>query len=63
MPAQARLELLETAATLLLMGGLLLSLTAAESWFWLADTGFALLTTSYAVKGVCRLRARRSTTS
>ncbi|WP_405427672.1 hypothetical protein [Streptomyces erythrochromogenes] len=61
--ARARLELLETAATLLLMGGLLLSLTAAESWLWLAATCFALLTTSYAVKGVRRLRARRGTTS
>ncbi|WP_327260276.1 hypothetical protein OG444_01280 [Streptomyces sp. NBC_01232] len=61
--SRARLELLETAATLLLIGGLFLSLTAAESWFWLAATGFALLTAGYAVRGVRRLRAHRSTTS
>ncbi|MGW2587148.1 hypothetical protein ACWCYZ_38700 [Streptomyces virginiae] len=61
--SQGRLELLETAATLLLIGGLFLSLTAAQSWFWLAATGFALMTCVYAVKGVRRLRARRDTTS
>ncbi|MCY0955282.1 hypothetical protein [Streptomyces sp. H27-S2] len=61
--SQARLELLETAATLLLMSGLFLSLTHAAAWFWLAATGFALLTAGYAARGVRRLRARRSTTS
>ncbi|MFJ3979347.1 hypothetical protein [Streptomyces sp. NPDC090021] len=57
--SRARLEVLDTAGTLLLMGGLLLSLTVAESWFWLAAAGFALITAGYAVKGVHRLRARR----
>ncbi|ARE72543.1 hypothetical protein B6R96_00055 [Streptomyces sp. Sge12] len=61
--SQARLELLETVGTLLLMGGLLLSLTVAESWFWIAAVGFTLMAAVYAVKGVRRLRAHRSTTS
>ncbi|MBP2034238.1 hypothetical protein [Streptomyces avidinii] len=59
----ARLELLDTVAALLLIGGLLLSFTVAESWFWLAATGFALMTAVYVVKGVRRLRARRSPAS
>ncbi|MFE5724763.1 hypothetical protein [Streptomyces erythrochromogenes] len=57
--ARARLEVVETAGTLLLMGGLALSLTVAESWFWLAATGFALMAAVYAIKGVHQLRARR----
>ncbi|MFD9008695.1 hypothetical protein [Streptomyces sp. NPDC059552] len=61
--AKAHLELLDTVAALLLIGGLLLSLTVAESWFWLAAIGFALMAAVYAVKGVRRLRARRSTAS
>ncbi|MEU9087170.1 hypothetical protein [Streptomyces sp. NPDC048357] len=60
---KARLELLETVATLLFMGGLLLSLTVAKSWFWIATVGFTLMAATYTVKGVRRLRARRSTTS
>ncbi|MFI1651359.1 hypothetical protein ACH4XT_31150 [Streptomyces avidinii] len=59
----ARLELLDTVAALLLIGGLLLSFTVAESWFWLAAVGFALMTAVYAVRGVRRLRARRSAAS
>ncbi|WP_405435090.1 hypothetical protein OG373_40850 [Streptomyces avidinii] len=50
-------------AALLLTGGLLLSLTVAESWFWLALTGFALMTAVHAVKDVRRLRTRRSAAS
>ncbi|MFI1286457.1 hypothetical protein ACH4U5_37840 [Streptomyces sp. NPDC020858] len=61
--SKARLELLDTVAALLLIGGLLLSLTVAESWFWLAAIGFALMTAVYVVKGVRRLRARRSPAS
>ncbi|MGW7439251.1 hypothetical protein [Streptomyces sp. NPDC054849] len=61
--SKARLELLDAVASLLLIGGLLLSLKAAESWYWLAATGFALMTAVYAVKGVRRLRARRSPAS
>ncbi|WKV76515.1 hypothetical protein AW27_033680 (plasmid) [Streptomyces sp. PCS3-D2] len=61
--SQARLELLETFGTLILMGGLLLSLTVAESWFWLAATGFALMAADYAVQGIRRLRTRRHMTS
>nr|MDT0516215.1 hypothetical protein [Streptomyces sp. DSM 41633] len=59
----ARLELLDTVAALMLIGGLLLSLTVAKSWFWLAATGFALMTAVYALKGVRRLRSRRATAS
>ncbi|MER6444075.1 hypothetical protein [Streptomyces venezuelae] len=59
--SQARLELLETAATLLLISGLFLGLTDAATWFWLAATGFAIMTCVYAVKGVRRLPARRLT--
>ncbi|MFE5720604.1 hypothetical protein [Streptomyces erythrochromogenes] len=61
--ARARLELLETVGTLLFMGGLLLSLTVAESWFWIAAVGFTFMAAVYAVKGIRRLRASRSTTS
>ncbi|WP_314253525.1 hypothetical protein [Streptomyces sp. DSM 40907] len=61
--SKARLELLDTVAALLLIGGLLLSFTAGESWFWLAFAGFALMTAVYVTKGVRRLRARRSPAS
>ncbi|MFF3675828.1 hypothetical protein ACFYYS_17830 [Streptomyces sp. NPDC002120] len=61
--SRARLELLETVGTLLLMGGLLLSLTVAKTWFWIAAIGFALMAAVYGVKGARRLRTRRSTTS
>ncbi|MEW2139518.1 hypothetical protein AB0892_23535 [Streptomyces sp. NPDC005409] len=61
--SRARLELLETVGTLLLMGGLLLSLTVAEDWFWVAAVGFALMTAAVTVKGVRWLRARRSPVS
>lgn len=61
--SQARLELLDTVATLILMSGLFLTLTHAEDWFWLAATGFALLTAGYVAKGVRHLRARRSSAS
>lgn len=60
--SSARLELLETVGSLMLMGGLLLSLTVAESWFWIAAVGFALMAAGYIVKGVRRLRARRHPT-
>ncbi|MFC9816319.1 hypothetical protein ACFVJM_30150 [Streptomyces virginiae] len=60
--SQARLELVETFGTLMLMGGLLLSLTVAKAWFWLAAAGFALMAAGYAVKGIRRLRARRCPT-
>ncbi|WKD36964.1 hypothetical protein [Streptomyces xanthophaeus] len=52
--------LTEAVAALLVIGGLLLSLTGAEPRFWLALTGFALMATVPVVKGVRRLRARRS---
>lgn len=59
---KARLDLLDAGSSLLLFGGLLLSLVVAESWFWLSLVGFALLTVVYAVKGVHLLRARRRPT-
>ncbi|MGW1538914.1 hypothetical protein ACWCPM_01225 [Streptomyces sp. NPDC002309] len=60
---KARLDLLDIVASLLLFGGVLLSLTVAESWFWLAFAGFALMTAIYAVQGVHWLRARRRPTT
>ncbi|MER5895489.1 hypothetical protein [Streptomyces sp. NPDC001876] len=61
--SKARLDLLDAGSSLLLFGGLLLSLMVAESWFWLSLVGFALLTFVYAVKGVRLLRARRRPTA
>ncbi|MEV1069196.1 hypothetical protein [Streptomyces sp. NPDC050263] len=59
---KARLDLLDAVGNLLLIGGLLLSLVVAESWFWLAFVGFALMAAVYAAKGVYLLRARRRPT-
>ncbi|MFF8271438.1 hypothetical protein ACF059_29225 [Streptomyces sp. NPDC016562] len=61
--SRASLELLETVGSLLLMGGLLLSLTVAEYWFWVAAVGFTLMAAAVTVKGVRWLRARRSPVS
>ncbi|MFH8804614.1 hypothetical protein ACH4F6_34505 [Streptomyces sp. NPDC017936] len=58
---KARLDLLDVVGSLLLFGGLLLSLVVAEAWFWLTFAGFALMAAVYAVKGVHLLRARRPT--
>ncbi|MET7977298.1 hypothetical protein ABZW44_30595 [Streptomyces mirabilis] len=55
---EARLDLLDVVGSLLLFGGLLLSLVVAHSWFWLTFAGFALMGAVYAVKGVHWLRAR-----
>ncbi|ARP74128.1 hypothetical protein LK07_13665 [Streptomyces pluripotens] len=60
---KARLDLLDIVASLLLLGGILLSLAVAESWFWLTIAGFALMAAVYAVKGVHWLYARRSPTA
>ncbi|MCT9109588.1 hypothetical protein ACFWD7_27080 [Streptomyces mirabilis] len=60
---KARLDLLDAVGNLLLMAGLVLSLVVAESWFWLAFAGIALMAAIYAVKGVHRLRARRRPTA
>ncbi|WP_437019482.1 hypothetical protein [Streptomyces sp. enrichment culture] len=57
--SEARLDLLDVVGSLLLFGGLLLSLAVAESWFRLALAGFALMAAVYAVKAVRWLRARR----
>jgi len=57
--SEARLDLLETVGSLLLFFGLLLSLFVAESLFWIALAGFALIAGVYAVKGLRLLRARR----
>ncbi|WP_454317563.1 hypothetical protein [Streptomyces phaeoluteigriseus] len=61
--AKARLELLEVVGSLLLLGGMLLSLVVAEPWFWLALAGFPLMAAVYAVQGVHWLRARRRPTA
>ncbi|WP_436989974.1 hypothetical protein [Streptomyces sp. enrichment culture] len=55
---EARLDLLDVVGSLLLFGGLMLSLAVAESWFWLVFAGSALMAAAYAVKGVHWLRAR-----
>ncbi|WEH16929.1 hypothetical protein [Streptomyces sp. VNUA24] len=60
---EARLDLLDVVASLLLFGGLLLSLAVAESWFRLTFVGFALMAAVYAVKGVHWFRARRRHTT
>ncbi|MET8925815.1 hypothetical protein ACFWXZ_04940 [[Kitasatospora] papulosa] len=61
--SKARLDLLDTVGSLLLFGGLLLSLAVADSWICLMLTGFALMAVVYAVKGVHLLRARRRPTA
>ncbi|WP_280857619.1 MULTISPECIES: hypothetical protein [unclassified Streptomyces] len=60
---RARLDLLDVVGSLLLFGGVLLSLVVAASWFWLTFAGFALMAAVYAVKGVRRLRARQRPTA
>ena len=60
---EARLDLLDVVSSMLLLGGLLLSLAVAEFWFWLTIAGFALMAAVHAVKGVYRLRARRRPTA
>ncbi|MFJ9891216.1 hypothetical protein ACIQRW_36000 [Streptomyces sp. NPDC091287] len=57
---KARLDLLDSIASLFLITGLLLSMTVGESWLWLSFTGLTLLTLAYAVKGLRLLRARRA---
>ncbi|MGW2209289.1 hypothetical protein [Streptomyces sp. NPDC001781] len=61
--SKARLDLMDVIGSLLLLGGVLLSLAVAESWFWLTFAGFALMTTVYVAKGVHWLRARRRPTA
>ncbi|MEU0116107.1 hypothetical protein ABZ137_20905 [Streptomyces bobili] len=61
--AEARLDLLDVVGSLLLLGGMMLSLLVAESWSWLALPGLALMSAAYAVKGVHWLRARRHPTA
>ncbi|MFE7753024.1 hypothetical protein [Streptomyces sp. NPDC057428] len=57
--SKARLDLLETIGSLLLFGGVMLSLMVAAPWFWLFLAGFVLMGAVYAVKGLQLLRARR----
>ncbi|MFE0646074.1 hypothetical protein ACFW2Y_31400 [Streptomyces sp. NPDC058877] len=58
---RGRLDLLETIGSLLLISGVLLSLTVAEPLFWLAPAGLLLLVVCYAVKCAHWLRDRRHT--
>lgn len=60
--SKARLDVVDSVASLLLFGGLLLTLAVTESWLWLTFVGIALMTAVYAVKGVRLLRARRRPT-
>ena len=60
--SEAHLDLLDVVGSLLLFGGLLLSLSVAESWFCLTFVGFVLMAAVYAVKGIHRVRARRRPT-
>ncbi|MCA1275294.1 hypothetical protein ACIPQH_34700 [Streptomyces rubiginosohelvolus] len=57
---KARLDLLDNVASLFIVTGLLLGMTAGESWLWLSFTGFTLLTLVYAAKGLRLLRARHT---
>ncbi|MGQ4362457.1 hypothetical protein [Streptomyces sp. SAS_272] len=57
---KARLDLLVAVGGLLLFGGGLLGLVVAESWFWISVPGYVLMSVGYAMKGVQRLRARRT---
>ncbi|MEU6882157.1 hypothetical protein [Streptomyces sp. NPDC046712] len=61
--SKARLDLLETVGTLLLLVGLLLGYTVAESWSLLGLAGFVLITAGYVWKGVRLLRDRRRPTA
>jgi hypothetical protein len=59
---QACLDLVDAVGSLLLLGGILLSLAVAESWFWLVLVGFALVTAVYIAKGIHWLHTRRRST-
>ncbi|MFF5976830.1 hypothetical protein ACFY7C_35540 [Streptomyces sp. NPDC012769] len=61
--SKARFDLLEAVGSMLLFGGVLLSLFVAESFFWIVPAGFALVTAVHAVKGVRLMRARRRPTA
>jgi hypothetical protein len=52
----------DAVGSLLLLGGILLSLAVAESWFWLVLVGFALVTAVYIAKGIHWLHTRRRST-
>ncbi|MGJ7420398.1 hypothetical protein AB9128_31620 [Streptomyces cinereoruber] len=58
--SKGRLDLLETIGCLLLFGGVLLSSAVAEPLVWLTPIGFVLMAATYVVKGIRRLRTRRS---
>ncbi len=60
---EARLDLLDVVASLLLFGGLVLSLAVAASWYWLTCANFVLTAAVYAVKGVRWLRTRKRRTA
>ncbi|MEU7012623.1 hypothetical protein [Streptomyces sp. NPDC046385] len=57
--SEARLDLLETAGTLLFSVGLAGSLLVAELWSLLALVGLVLIAVVYVLKGIRLLRARR----
>ncbi|MFI8369970.1 hypothetical protein [Streptomyces sp. NPDC085466] len=57
--SKARIDLLETAGSLVALTGLLLALGVAEFWSLLALVGFALMSAAYVTNGLRLLRARR----
>lgn len=58
--AKGWFDLIDAVGGLLLFGGMFLSARVSDSWLWLGIVGFTLLGIGYSVKGVHRLRARRS---
>ncbi|MFE9045256.1 hypothetical protein ACFY9F_32575 [Streptomyces sp. NPDC012421] len=57
--SKARIDLLETAGSLVALTGFLLAVVMAEFWSVLALVGFALMSAAYAIKGLRLLRVRR----
>ncbi|MET8508506.1 hypothetical protein ABZV60_28285 [Streptomyces sp. NPDC004787] len=57
--SKARLDLLESIAGLMMIGGVMLVFLEGEPVFWLPLVGFALASALYAWKGILLLRARR----
>ncbi|MFI8423498.1 hypothetical protein [Streptomyces sp. NPDC085479] len=57
--SKARIDLLETAGSLVALTGFLLTFVVAEFWSVLALVGFALMSAAYVMKGLRLLRVHR----
>ncbi|MEU2653824.1 hypothetical protein ABZ615_00710 [Streptomyces sp. NPDC007325] len=57
--SKARIDLLETAGSLVALTGFLLTFVVAEFWSVLALVGFGLMSAAYVMKGLRLLRVRR----